>query len=42
MGELVGMAASLCKKYSTTPRSVYQDHLDELKALAQRGVGRMS
>ena len=40
MGELVGMAASLCKKYSTTPRSVYQNHLDELKALAQRGVGK--
>lgn len=40
MGELVGMAASVCKKHSTTPRGVYQDHLDELKALAQRGVGK--
>ncbi|MFQ6034383.1 MAG: glycoside hydrolase family 88 protein [Sedimentisphaerales bacterium] len=40
MGELVGMAASLCKKYNTTPRGVYQHHLAELKELAQRGVGK--
>lgn len=31
MGELVGYAAYLCRKYDTTPRGVYQDHLDELK-----------
>jgi len=40
MGELVGMAASLCKKHNTTPRGVYQNHLDELKELAKRGVGQ--
>ncbi len=40
MGEVVGMAASLCKKYNTGPRDVYQKHLDELKALAKRGVGK--
>jgi len=40
MGELVGMAASLCKKHSTTPRGVFQNYLDELKALAQHGVGK--
>ncbi len=40
MGELVGMAASLCKQHDTTPRAVYQDHLDELKQLAKRGVGK--
>lgn len=40
MGELVGMAASLCKKHSTTPRGVYQNYLAELKALASRGVGK--
>lgn len=40
MGELVGMAASLCKTYNTTPRSVYEHHLVELKDLAQRGVGK--
>ena len=40
MGELLGMAASLCRKYDTTPRGVYEDHLDELKALATKGVGK--
>ncbi len=40
MGELVGMAASLAAKHETTPRGVYQHHLDELKALATRGVGK--
>lgn len=40
MGELVGMAASVGRKHSTTPRGVYQDHLDELKALARLGVGK--
>ncbi|MHC4168150.1 MAG: FAD-dependent oxidoreductase, partial [Planctomycetota bacterium] len=33
MGEVVGMAASLCKKHDTTPRGVYADHLDKLKKL---------
>ena len=40
MGEVVGMAASLCKKYNTTPRGVYQKHLPELKALMKEGVGK--
>ena len=40
MGEVVGMAASLCKKHNTTPRGVYQNHLDELKQLMTQGVGR--
>jgi hypothetical protein len=40
MGEVVGMAASLCKKHGTNPRSVYQHHLAELKELAKRGVGK--
>ncbi len=38
MGEVVGMAASLCKKYDTTPRGVYETHLDELKELMKKGV----
>ncbi len=42
MGELIGMAASLCKKYDTDPRCVYEEHLDELKDLARRGVGKAS
>ena len=40
MGEIVGMAASLCKKHDTTPRGVYQQHLSELRDLMRRGVGK--
>jgi len=40
MGEVVGMAASLCAKHGTTPRGVYEKHLDALKALMTRGAGR--
>ncbi|MBE0536481.1 MAG: FAD-dependent oxidoreductase [Phycisphaerae bacterium] len=36
MGEIVGMAASLCKKYDTTPRRIYTDHLGELKKLMKQ------
>jgi hypothetical protein len=39
MGEVVGMAASLCKKHNCSPREVYASHLDELKALMTQGVG---
>ena len=40
MGEVVGMAASLCRKFQTTPRGVYQAHLGDLKALMAKGIGR--
>lgn len=40
MGEIVGMAASLCKQYETSPRGVYQQYLTELKQLMERGVGK--
>ena len=40
MGEVVGMAASICKEHETNPRGVYEDHLAELKALMQKGVGK--
>ena len=40
MGEVVGMASSLCKKHNTDPRGVYKDHLAELQELAKRGVGK--
>lgn len=40
MGEVVGMAASLCKKHNVGPREVYQAHLQELKELMELGVGR--
>ncbi|MDR2810188.1 MAG: FAD-dependent oxidoreductase [Tannerellaceae bacterium] len=39
MGEVVGMAASVCKKHGVNPRAVYLYHLEELKALMQEGVG---
>lgn len=40
MGEVVGMAASLCQKYNLTPREVYHYRLPELKRLMVEGVGR--
>lgn len=40
MGEVVGMAASICKKYQVNPRAVYQSHLPELKELMKEGVGQ--
>ncbi|HPA20462.1 MAG TPA: FAD-dependent oxidoreductase [Verrucomicrobiae bacterium] len=40
MGEVVGMAASICKKHGVMPRGVYESHLEELKALMRRGVGK--
>lgn len=40
MGEVVGMAASLCRKHGTDPRGVYKNHLAELKELMKRGVGK--
>jgi hypothetical protein len=38
MGEVLGMAASLCKKHETTPRGVYERYLPELKRLMINGV----
>ena len=39
MGEVVGMAASICKKHGCNPRDVYTTHLNELKELMTKGVG---
>ena len=39
MGEVVGMAASICKKHKVTPRYVYSDYLGELKNLMKEGTG---
>lgn len=38
MGEVVGMAASICKKYDALPRDVYQKYLEDLKKLISEGV----
>jgi hypothetical protein len=40
MGEVVGMAAAVCKQNSVNPRGVYEKHLEDLKALMKKGVGR--
>ena len=39
LGEVVGMAASLCKKHHVNPRAIYRNHLEELKSLMTKGVG---
>ena len=39
-GEVVGMAAAVCRRQGCDPRGVYTDHLGELKALMTKGVGR--
>lgn len=38
LGEVVGLASSICKKYNCTPRQVYTEHLDEFKVLLTQGV----
>ena len=40
MGEVVGMAASICKEHEVLPRDVYTDHLQELKVLMEKGIGK--
>ncbi len=41
LGEVVGMAAAVARRHHTIPRGVYQQHLDELKALMTQGVGKL-
>ena len=40
MGEIVGMAASICRRQNCSPREIYAKHLDALKALMAQGVGK--
>ncbi|MGN0092207.1 MAG: FAD-dependent oxidoreductase [Alistipes sp.] len=40
MGEVVGMAASVCRRRKALPRDVYTTYLEELKALMRKGAGR--
>ena len=40
MGEVVAIASVICNKYKCTPRQVYTEHLDELKAAMTTGVPR--
>ena len=38
MGEVVGMAAALCRKFAVTPRGLYESHRDELTAAIKHGA----
>jgi hypothetical protein len=40
LGEVVGMAASLCKKHNVKPRGIYHYHLNDLKELMKEGAGK--
>lgn len=39
MGEVLGMAASICKTQKATPRELYQNHFADLEKLMLKGVG---
>ncbi|MBV5315552.1 MAG: FAD-dependent oxidoreductase [Prolixibacteraceae bacterium] len=39
MGEVIGMAASVCKQHNTDPRGVYTNYLEDLIQLMQKGTG---
>lgn len=38
LGEVVGLAASICKEKQCYPRDIYKKYLNELKSLMKRGV----
>ncbi len=40
MGEVVGMAATIARRRKALPRDIYAVHLEELKSMMRRGVGR--
>ena len=42
MGEIVGLAASLCAEHDCDPRAVYSEHLDDLRAAMAVGAGRQT
>ena len=42
MGEVVGMAAAVCKQNNVKPRGVYEKQLEKLKNLMKKGVGKDS
>lgn len=39
MGEVIGMAASICTDHQVLPRTVYESHLPELKLRMKEGIG---
>jgi hypothetical protein len=38
LGEVIGMAASVCRKHDCLPKAVYDNYLEELKALMTAGI----
>lgn len=40
MGEVVGLAASVCHRYGCLPRDVYRTHFADLQALMEQGAGK--
>lgn len=38
LGEVVGIASSICKKYDCSPRDIYLAHLEELKERLRKGA----
>jgi hypothetical protein len=40
MGEVVGMAAAVCKQNHVKPRGVYESHFEKLQTLMTKGVGK--
>lgn len=40
MGEVVGMAAAICRRHGILPREVYTERLSELKSLMTEGCGQ--
>ncbi len=41
-GEIIGMAAGVCKKFDVDPRGVYEKQLTDLQNLMHRGVGKVN
>lgn len=41
-GEVLGMAASICKEENTLPRDVYENHFSKMEALMDKGIGDAS
>jgi hypothetical protein len=39
-GEVVGMAASVCRKQHCQPRDVYREYLSDLETLMKAGIGK--
>ena len=38
LGEVAGLAATICREHDATPREVYEKYLDELREAMKRGV----